>query len=410
MIARFLRLFLFSNLWFPLAWTVTEPLLWLAGRRAARSPRLLLEKSRNILVVRLDEIGDVVLTTPFLRELRNATPTAWISLVVKPSVLNLVDQCPYVDEVLPYRDDRGMERFSFFERFRRAISAGRKHLWRRRYDVAIVPRWDIDLYDAIVLAYFSGARSRVGYSHGDYLDRFLSHKLRNDSLKHEVERNLEVLRSVGSHVGNQALEVWLAHEDRVFADNVVSRFASGSDGPIIAIAPGAGAPIRRWPRDRFAEVTAWLVSGFNARVVVVGGNQDGLFNVRQEYVPSIVDMVGKTTLRQTAAILERSVLFIGNDSGPMHIAAAAAVPVVEISCHPITASTAHSNSPARFGPWGVAHRAIQPLPLPGCSAGCRSHGPHCILEITVDQVKEAVRSLLPLNRGGEPSQECGDRG
>jgi heptosyltransferase-2 len=408
MIDHFLRLFLFSKLWFPLVWTVTEPFLWLAGRRA-RSPRLLLEKSRNILVIRLDEIGDLVLTTPFLRELRNATPTAWITLVVKPSVLNLVDQCPYVNEVLPYSDDRGMDRFSVFERFRRAVSASRKHLWRRRYDVAIVPRWDIDLYDAIVLAYFSGARWRVGYSHGDYLDRFLSYRLRNGSLKHEVERNLEVLRSVGSHVGKNTLEVWLAHEDRVFADKVVGRIAAGSDSPIIAIAPGAGAPIRRWPLDRFTEVAGWLISRFNARVVVVGGNQDGHFNV-QEYGPSIVDMVDKTTLRQTAAILERCVLFIGNDSGPMHLAAAAGAPIVEISCHPMTASTAHSNSPSRFGPWGVAHRVIQPLPLPGCSAGCRSDGPHCILEITVDQVKEAVRSLLPLNRGGEPSQECGDRG
>ena len=109
----------------------------------------------------------------------------------------------------------------------------------------------------------------------------------------------------------------------------------------------------------------------------------------------IINVVGKATLRQTGAFLKRCHLYVGNDAGPMHLAVAAGVPVIEISCHPLDGSQWHPNSPKRFGPWGVLHRVLQPLnALVPCSEGCIADRAHCILDISVEQVKQAISSLL----------------
>ena len=117
----------------------------------------------SILVVRLDEIGDVVLSVPMLRALRQRFPSARISLVVKPGLEGLVETCPFVDEVLTFAG----RHYSIRQRLERAFSAlafSRDQLWGRRIDLAIIPRWSSDDYTATWLAFSSGARLRVGYS------------------------------------------------------------------------------------------------------------------------------------------------------------------------------------------------------------------------------------------------------
>src|SRR3990172_7058464 len=89
---------------------------------------------KRVLVVRLDEIGDVIMTTPFLRELRRLLPDAWITLVVKPAVHNLVERCPYVNEVLTY-DWRGSRYVQPLQRRWRALALAYRHFWHRQFDV-----------------------------------------------------------------------------------------------------------------------------------------------------------------------------------------------------------------------------------------------------------------------------------
>lgn len=109
----------------------------------------------------------------------------------------------------------------------------------------------------------------------------------------------------------------------------------------------------------------------------------------------LIDIVGKSTLRQTGAVLKRCHLYVGNDAGPMHLAAAASLSVIEISCHPLGGSPFHSNSPSRFRPWGVPHVVLQPEEASHpCSVACSVGSPHCILNISVEQVKDAVVTNL----------------
>lgn len=107
-----------------------------------------------------------------------------------------------------------------------------------------------------------------------------------------------------------------------------------------------------------------------------------------------IDLTNRATVRETAAVLAHCSLFCGNDSGPMHLAAAAGVPIVEVSCHSVSGDDLHPNSPKRFGPWGVPNRVVQPeTPKDDCAEGCRFEVPHCILNVRVDSVVAAIESL-----------------
>ena len=384
---------------------IGEPTFWLLGMRRRRRKNDLSQVKR-VLVVRLDEIGDVVLTTPFIRELRRNLPEAHITLIVKPAVHNLVENCPYIDEVLTYNWD-APGRYQDFTSYGRALKVAFRYLWHRRFDLAVLPRWDADNYRGTLLTYFSGAPWRVGYSEGVTrekaernagLDHFLTEVIDDSAVKHEAERNLAVISVLGGMISTDILELWINADEKGVAENILASHRILPEDFLVAFGPGAGHARRMWPLSFFAELGKWLKREYGARIVAVGGRGEAVSGeaLGREMHDTVIDAVGRMTLRQTAAMLQRCHLFIGNDSAPMHLAAAAGIPVVEVSCHPQSGSSLHHNSPKRFGPWGVPHRVIQPpTPREPCHDGCSAAEAHCILEVTVEQVKLAVEDLLP---------------
>lgn len=389
---------------------VSEPFFWLLGMRWKKRA-INLRKVKRVLVVRLDEIGDVVMTSSFLRELRRNLPDAWITLVVKPAVHNLVELCPYVNEVLAY-DCKTSGRFAEQRRHGRVLRLGWKHLWRRRFDLAILPRWDADYYHGSFLTYFSGAPWRVGYSTNvseskqrlnSGLDCLLSHKLEDSDPKHEIEHNLDVIRFLGGTVQEDQLELWLGEDDETFAEQILKSNRINPTDLLIAFGVGAGSKRRMWPIDNFVETGRWLREEYNARIIAVGGKGEESLGqeIHHQLGETVINATGRTTLRQTVALLKCCDLYVGNDAGPMHLAAAAGVPIVEISCHPLHGSVVHANSPKRFGPWGTPHLVLQPKKsLPPCSDGCDAKQPHCILNVSVAQVKETIEKIMKQNNPG----------
>jgi ADP-heptose:LPS heptosyltransferase len=388
-----------------------EPLFW-AIRLPLEGAKFDLSKTKRILVLRLDEIGDAVLTSAFLRELRQKSRDAWITLVVKPGVFNLVELCPYVNEVLTYDwfsfylDLRSMACGLLIRRHAGALRLAWRYLWRQRFDVAIVPRCGTDYYHATFLSYFSGARWRIGYcetvdSDKKLLNRgydlLLTHAIPAQGAKHEAERPLEILRFLGAKVHDDRLEVWCDEEDEGRARQLVNAPEVRNGMILIALGVGASAPCRVWPLENFEAFASWLIDRYCARILVVGGAHERPMGqrLRQHVGEDVISCCGETTLRETAAVLKHCHLFVGNDTGVMHIAAAQGVPVVEISCHPVGASDEHFRSPARFGPWRVPSVVLRPAKarLP-CRESCSSAESHCIREISVDDVKEAAVSLL----------------
>jgi lipopolysaccharide heptosyltransferase II len=157
------------------------------------------------------------------------------------------------------------------------------HLWRRQFDLALLPRWDSDYYHSAFVAYFSGALCRVGYSenvtpckkqHDRGLDILFTRTLDDRTAKHDADRNLDFLRQVGGAVMDHRLELWLSHEDREAAQAALTSRGVTVNDLLVSIAPGAGHPKRLWPLSRFLDLGRFLQQECGARVLIIGGPQD----------------------------------------------------------------------------------------------------------------------------------------
>ena len=200
----------------------------------------LLERSEEapagfqILVLRLDEIGDMILMSGFFRELRRLYPGATITLVTSPAVRNLYEHCPYIDRLLTY-DVPPPRSFMRIRSLFLAWRYARSQFWPLRLDLAIMPRFDADYGWGWALMAFSRARRTVAYSeqtseakkqvnHG--LDRVFTDIVPSAGpAKHEVERNYDVLRYLGGTIQEAHLELWLDQDDR----NVAATRIDGDD-------------------------------------------------------------------------------------------------------------------------------------------------------------------------------------
>ena len=382
-----------------LAWS--RPLLTMAQHRRDR-PTGSVPGPRSVLVIKPDGIGDLVMAVPFLRELRRAWPAARMNVVVSAHAANLIENCPYVDRILPIRLPPANRWWSPLSRRLAVLPFAHRCIWPKSYDLAIVPRWGVDRFESSFLAHLSGASSRVGYSEhvsaekereNRGYDRFFTHVVTDRSVSHEAQRNLDLLSALHVDAVEDGLEIWLSDDDELFADGVLAATAPGA---VIALGLGAGSPKRIWPLHRFVNVGRWLANQGFVIVLVGGPGEEALGEEFRRHVGGeVIDLTGRATLRESAAVLQRCVLFCGNDAGPMHVAAAARVPVVEISCHPRGGDDLHPNSPKRFSPWGVPHRVIQPdEPADGCASGCRESAPHCITKVRVASVIASIASLL----------------
>lgn len=363
-------------------------------------------ESRAILVVALAEIGDMVLLSPFVRELRELAPDARITLVTLPRGASLFAACDDVDEVLIYdaAAPRSLKPL-VLPRFARKFA--QRHFKGRQFDLALVPRWDTDQNLATALALFSGARRRVGYSESVNtrkrvlnagFDSLLTDVLPGVGDSHEVERHMAFIRALGGDPSSELLQLWLSDSDRQIAAELLAPPDRGICGPLVAFGIGAAHPKRRWPLSRFAEVGRALQNEWGAHIVVVGGDtdQEAQAELLNDLGPAVSGFAGLLTLRQTAAVLESCRLFIGNDSGPLHLAVAAGLPVVEISCHPNGGAPTDSNAPERFGPWRVPSIVLRPSSTAGsCLGGCTDAGAHCILGVSSESVITACDALVP---------------
>lgn len=360
---------------------------------------------RHLLVIRVDGIGDVVMTSAFLRELRRGRPSVRISLLVSQSSYDLVEVCPYVDDVLalPKRSSR-LARWTLgvyhLVRFGRRL--GRNGM----IDLVISPRWDFESFGNNLYSVVTGARWRIGYSEQVNLkkaavnrgyDTLFTHLIDRRTPRHEVESNLDVLRCLSIVPEDDRLEVWSTEEDMVKTEKMLEARRKTKGRMLVALAPGAGLATKVWPVGRFAEVGAWLRTKYGADIAIVGGEAERKVGLQLQMAigDGAMSVAGELTLRQTAVLLGKCALLVSNDTAVVHMAAAAKVPVVVISaCHE-AADPCAVQSPARFAPWRCRHSIVQPRAVErSCSDGCRASKPHCILGVHADEVCKAVQGLM----------------
>jgi ADP-heptose:LPS heptosyltransferase len=279
-------------------------------------PRALDEEPRSVAIVRLRTgLGDLLCTVPALRALRRRLPRARIAIVTFAEMGGVVERMrPYVDELIPFPGVRGIpERPPVEAAFPGFLAQTRA----RKLDVALQMYGANAAADAVTAAL--GARRIGGFlAHGDP-----AITIPYPAGEHEVRRHLLLMRHLGADDGDEALAFPVSRADRLAAPAMAPPYA--------LIHPGATSPSRRWPLERFAAVGDAL-SARGLGVGIVGTNGEHRLAHRlaaRMGAPSRV-LAGRTSLGALAALLERAALFVGNDSGPAHVAAAVGTPSVTV--------------------------------------------------------------------------------
>ena len=287
------------------------------------------ENLTRILVVRLDNIGDVVMLSPALRALRRVSPKARITLMASRAGALAAGLLPEVDEVFVHR--------ALWQDARRELSLNPAReqeliaeLRRRDFDAAFIfTSFSQSPFPPAYVCYLAGIPLRIAQSR-EFGGALLTHWVRPLSdFTHQVDRNLHLLKEVGIPVGGAgatAIRVSIPQGVQGAVDGLLR--SHGLRGGFVAIAPGATCTARRYPLARYVDVAARLRETGH-RVVVVGGPGDqAAGETIVAAVPGAVSLCGRTSLADLAAILHRARLLIANDSGPMHIGDAVACPMV----------------------------------------------------------------------------------
>jgi ADP-heptose:LPS heptosyltransferase len=353
-------------------------------------------------------LGDLVLTTPLFRALKRSYPTARVSALVLEELTPLLATNRDVDEIIPVRQTGARWLPARIRRLWSAVVVYFTRLFHRRFDLAICPRWDIDENFATMLCALTNAMRRVGYTSQATpakarlnwgFDAAFDIVLPPGEVLHEADRSVAVVRALGGEGNSARPEIRVTDSDR----RVAGRLLQYHDAQqfLIALGIGARAMGRRWPVERYARLVRALGRRWPVEAVIVCAEYEEkeAAALAKELLVRPFVLCGEP-LRSVCAVLEQCDLFVGNDSGAAHLAAAMSCPTVVVSRHPRDGAIDHPNSPARFAPRGGG-RVIVVQPTSGmgsCKAFCRETEPHCILQVTVDEVLTASMKLLQESR------------
>ncbi|MEJ7713063.1 MAG: glycosyltransferase family 9 protein [Pyrinomonadaceae bacterium] len=329
----------------------------------------------NILVIDFGQLGDVVLSLPALAAIRNKFPRARITVAVGKPGAAVVELSACANEVIVV-DRVGLRDGPKLLSIARLITLTRE-VRSRRFDLVI----DLhSLTETNLLGYFSGASSRLfARRPGRSLDFLASPHLRppiEDRSKHAIDRYLDVLKPFDIH------DTWRVprlksrpEDDHAIEKILVKENLLSGDTLLVGLNPGAGHESRRWPLARFGELAERLRRNDNVRVLIFAGPEERalVHEMRSVFGKSAI-ILDKLTIPQLAAAQARLAVFVSNDTGPMHIAAAVGTPVVLLL---------DNRAPDAYLPLGNSHRIVR-------------RG--TISDLTTAEVYEATRTILVAGR------------
>lgn len=333
----------------------------------------------RVLVIKLRYLGDVLLSTPVLAALRVAFPEARLSMLVNPGTEAILAENPHLDEVLI------VERSGSPLRQLRFAAA----LRRRHFDLVV------DLTDgdrAAILSRITGAGVRVGFNRGDRRrGRLYTHLVplgRHESIP-IVRQHLMALEAIGIPAAPSPPVLKVRPTDESAALTALASIGIGPAERFVAVHPGARWWFKSWPAERFAGLIDYIQGKLGFKVALLGGSQerDIADSILQHAETGCRSLVGRLTLLELAALLRRAALFVGNDSGPMHIASAMGTPVVGLF---------GPSDPQVWGPAGQGHavfyKGVDCRPcFPG---GCVRGEQNCMRLIACDEVRSVVERML----------------
>lgn len=343
----------------------------------ANLPALFSGSASSILIRATNWIGDAIMTLPAIRTIRENFPVAKITLLAHPWVADIFIANPHVDRVIIYHKKGRHSGLSGLWRLSRELA-------KERFDLAILLQ---NAFEAALLARIAGIPVVAGYNR-DARGLLLTYPVTvtpEVRRQHQVYYYQHLLASLGMACAESRLSLTLPAEDNQWADDSVRH----QPGPVFGLNPGAAyGPAKCWPAERYGEVANRLLTRFGGTAYVFGTSAD---SKAAEIIMAIagsavIDLTGKTTLSRAMALIGRCNVFITNDSGLMHVAAAQDTPLVAIF---------GSTDSVATGPFSE-RSVVLSHSLP-CSPCLKTHCPtrfECMTGIAVDEVEKAAWGIL----------------
>ena len=363
-------------------------LIDLLGSVLIHSPGAAISQTRcftpkKILIVENWGIGDMVLATVPIRALKKEFPEAEISVLGKPHGKVVLENCPHIREYLTFTVPwaRLHGKYDFANWPWAGIREMLAELRTRRFDLVVSSRKDVR--ENLIL-YLTGGTRRLSFdcNGGGFFLTDVPLGWETGAM-HRVDDWHSILDHLGvNHTGTMP-KLWLSSEEILWAKNRISALKIDTGKPLIGVHVGASNLYKRWPLKRFERLVE-IITGRTQSRVLIFSEPDGYgadFNVKN------ADVIKNISLRQLMALISECDVFVSNDGGPMHIAAALRIPTVAVF---------GPTNPEWFGPWGDGHQVVFKTNCRffPCSEYCRFDSPQCIESIDVEDVYLGVRTQL----------------
>jgi len=348
------------------------------------------KKAKKILCVRLDTLGDVLMTTPAFRALRESGNRPALTLLTSSIGAAIGALIPEIEEVVVYncpwmkateQRTRPEIDFDLIARLKKA-----------RFDAAVIfTVFSQNPLPAALLCYLAEIPLRLAYCRENpyqLLSDWIPEPDSHPHIRHEVRRQLDLVGSVGASTRNEQLSLCVPKKAAERVDYVLRKAGIDADRPWVVIHPGASAPSRRYPPEKFAAVADFAASVLDCQVVFTGSASEvRLVKEIQDRVPRKTQSVaGLFNLAELAALLRLAPVLISNNTGPVHIAAALGTPVVDI----------YALTNPQHTPWGVENRVLfHDVPCKNCHKSiCPEGHHHCLTLVPPQVVIQATEELL----------------
>ncbi len=345
---------------------------------------------RKLLAVRLDALGDVLMTTPALHAAKSSAPDRHITVLTSQGGAEAARLSPDVDDVVVYdapwvkatggRAGAGLDR----QMIRRLSAAG--------FDAAVIfTVYSQNPLPAAMLCHLAEIPRRLAHCRENpyqLLTDWIREPEPEAGVRHEVERQLDLVAAVGWHARDRRMRLAVPAAAAAAVAGRLHEYGVGARTRWAVVHPGASAPSRRYPLERFARVIRMLAGRYCWKVVLTGSEAEVplLERLRAEAAQNTISVGGELTLAELAALLERAPLLISNNTGPVHVAAAVGTPVVDL----------YALTNPQHTPWGVPNRVLnQAVSCAPCYRSVCPEQHHLCLEgVAPERVVDAALELM----------------
>lgn len=339
---------------------------------------------KNILVIRTDRMGDVILSTPVLTALKNRYPDSHITMMVRNYTREIIENHPDVDQIILY-DSPELSKFGTLFRYVR----------KQNFQIAILLHPKFRLALLLFLAQIP-VRLSSGYRWYSFLFNRKVFEHRKTAEHHEVDLNLRMLKKIDVPFPHEVEFKFYIPESAIHSiNNLLKNHNIPENHQLVIIHPGSGGSALDWPLKKFAGLCDRLSAMSDVTVILTGGsNEHEIVNVVLNNSKSQpIKLVGELTIKQLAALLKRSHLFISNSTGPLHLAVAVGTEVISFFCPVIPCL------PSRWGPYNKLNDSVLMPQVPIRCKKCigeKCEYYYCMDLISIDTVFSMAKKKLEI--------------